>query len=141
MFTKTTRILTVLFSITIMASLMIQPISAAYSSGTNIEPLWTNAASASLAINFENEDILITATITGRTGTTYKNGIITLEKVSGSSTVKIQEWTGLSSNSSIFQFRNQSIEKNKGTYRLTLRITAVRNGVSETITINKDASY
>ena len=105
-----------------------------------IELLWNNAGTETCTFNIVNNKLNISILIPGKTGTTFTNGSVTLEKV-GSQGGIVREWTNLSSTSNTFTFTNNTYTPTKGGYSLTYRITAVRNGVSEVIYGSKSLTY
>lgn len=147
MFKKTNKILSAIIILTMIFSMAVQPLYAVGSAEINAvgnpgaEPYWTNVATVNLTLSLKNPQININISATGRLGTTYKNGKVVLEKISGSDCGPVKEWTGISSNSAVLQFNDTSVTRTKGTYRLTFTVTAVRNGVSEDITQTREATY
>ncbi len=105
-----------------------------------IELLWDNAYTEEVDFNITNNKLYISIYIPGKSGTTFTNGTITLEKV-GSQGGVVREWTNLSSTSNTFTFTNNTYTPIKGGYTLSYRITAVRNGVSEVIYGSKSLTY
>lgn len=103
-----------------------------------IQPRWINVNGASLILDVSENPITVGFDFGGYTGTTYSNGTLVLEKISGSHTGVIKTWTNLSSNSSLYSFDDE-VETilTAGQYRVTLTITATRNGVSEEIELSK----
>lgn len=147
MFKKTNKILSAIIILTMIFSMAVQPLYAFGSAESNavgnpgIEPYWLHAMGASVTLNVNNPQIVINISVTGRLGTTYKNGKVVLEKISGSDCGPVKEWTGISSNTAVLQFKDTSVTRTKGTYKLTFTVTTVRNGVSEDITLTKEATY
>ena len=155
MFKKTNKILSAIIILTMIFGVAVQPLYAVGSAEINavgsaeinavgnhgIEPYWLHAMTVSLTLGLNSPQININITVTGRTGTTYKNGKVVLEKVIGSKTEPVKEWTGISSNTAVLQFKDTSVTKDSGTtYRLTFTVTTVRNGVTEDITQTREAS-
>ena len=110
------------------------------SNDISIEPRWQHASTAKLTLDLINP-IKVSIMIFGYTGTVFSNGILTLEKISGSNCGVVETWTGISSNTSVLQFNDTSDTPSVGTYRLTLTIIATRNGISEEIEVSKEATY
>lgn len=108
---------------------------------SEIQPYWINVRRMTLTLSLAESKIFISTTVAGNSGTTYRDGIITLEKISGSNCGVKGRWTGLSANSPNFTFSNQSITRERGTYRLTLTITTVGSNGTERITGYKDSTY
>lgn len=141
MFKNAKIIITLILTLTLLTSMLVQPMYAAQISETNVQPRWQNAATMVLTVNFDNPKIYLSVAVTGYSGTTYRNGVAVLEKISGSNCGTIKTWSGITSNTAVLSFKDSSISKTKGTYRLTFTVTTVRNGVSETISTHKDATY
>lgn len=107
---------------------------------TGITPYWNNVNRATLAFSRANSNFLVSLTITGREGTTYKNGTITITCL----TLPLAPilFTGLSGSSSLFTFTDNSKPATlSGTYRVSYSIEAVRGGVSETISDYRDLTF
>lgn len=130
----------ILALIIVMISLAIGINANEKSNSINMEPRWENALSIRLSIVF-NSPLEVSTSIAGKSGTTYSNGTLTLEKISGANCGVVETWTGLSSNTPVLIFGDTSIAPSAGTYRLSLTITATCNGVSEIIESSKEASY
>ncbi len=105
-----------------------------------VQPRWSNLVSYTMGIDLDGPIIQVSATLMGRTDTTYTNGTLVLEKISGSNCGVVQTWYNISSNSRILQFGDSSEKTTPGTYVLTLTIDAVRYGVSETISVSQEAN-
>lgn len=106
-----------------------------------ISPLWENANTPSLALSFSNKKIGLSVRITGKSGTKFKNGTVTVSKYSGGKYVPIKTWTGLSSAGMIFSFSNSELSATSGVkYKLEITITAYTAAKSEVITVNKVAT-
>lgn len=147
MFKKTNKILSAIIILTMIFSMAVQPLYAVGSAEINAvgnpgaEPYWLHAMGVSLTLGLNSPQININITVTGRSGTTYKNGKVVLEKVIGSKTEPVKEWTGISSSTAVLQFKDTSVTKDSGTtYRLTFTVTTVRNGITEDITQTREAS-
>ncbi len=146
MFTKTRKIFTAILSLMLAVSMMAAPV---YSVGIDyravvdpdIEPQWQNTMATATTLTFDGTLVSIKSVITGYSGTTFSNGSVILTKLTGTGAGTQVKWTGLSSSTNIFKFSNKSITATSGMYRVNVRITATRNGVSEIITAYKDAIY
>lgn len=142
------KTITSIISLVSLCAMISQPLCAAEceqyvdptpsSTQSTIVPYWNNVRSVMFTHDVENSNIYIKLTITGIAGTTYKNGTVTLEKISGSNTGVKRTWKNLTSSSNVFSFSDNSYPASSGTYRATFSIDAVRNGVSENITRSKD---
>ncbi len=147
MFKYSKNFLALTLTVTLLVSILSMPLNAVsigsvtQSSEYEIEPLWDNANAVRLTVDLSNSKIKLSITASGYAGTQFKNGTVTLEKISGSGCGTIKTWNNLSSNSNIFTFSDSSVSRTSGTYRLKISITAVRNGNEERITAQKDASY
>ncbi len=144
MFKKTNKILSAVLVVIFIASLMTNSVFAMNSdeSTTNseIQPRWSNVMSIALTLDLTEQIIQVGITGFGRTDTIFTNGTLVLEKISGSNCGVVETWYNISSDSRILQFEETSVEPTPGTYRITLTIDAVRNGVTETIEVSKDSS-
>lgn len=144
---KRRKCLGIVLVVSLLVSLMAMPMQAIGFKKMPIElkggiqPYWLNAQFMRFNISFAEPKIYIAASVTGDTGTTYRDGVVTLEKISGSNCGVKGCWTDLSSNSSRFSFSDQSISRERGTYRLTLTITTVSSKGTEIISEYKDNTY
>ena len=142
MFKKNTKILSTALILILLSTLMTHPIYAATNYGEPlIEPQWKNTTGLNITLNVNNPQINLSIIATSYAGTTYNNGVAVLEKISGSNCGTVKTWTGISSNTSILSFSDNTVTRTSGTYRLTFTVTTVRNGVSETISASKEATY
>ena len=143
--------LLVFLSIMLLAAMIIQPLQAleelsCTESVTNINDngidlQWKDADSFAIVLDCSDSKAYIHTTIVSASGTTYKNGTVTLEKISGSNCGVKKTWNNLSGSSSIFSFHDESFSLSSGTYKLTVTIDTVRNGSSETITGSKTSKH
>ena len=102
---------------------------------------WSNVNTATVTLAFTNAGKAdISIRINGKSGTTFSNGTVKLEKITGGSATPIATWTGLSSSSKTFTFNDSSVSVTSGTYKVSITIYAVRNGVSEKIEASKTAT-
>lgn len=106
-----------------------------------VQPRWTNVYVTDITLGHNDGKIDISITMSGYSGTTFSNGTIVLQKVNGSSLSLIKTWRNLSSDSRDFEFTDNSKSYTSGTYRVAITITATRNGVSETITLDEESTY
>lgn len=147
MFEKAKKFFIAFLSVLLAVSMVTAPVCAdgvdfgTASDDPGIEPRWQNTMATAAALDFDGSTIYISFSVTGYSGTTFSNGTVTLLKYSGDNVGVVKVWTGLSSNSNIFDFSDDSLTATSGTYRVHLSITATRNGVSETITAKKDRTY
>lgn len=104
-----------------------------------ISPQWSNISDCSVDILFGSGSIRSTIDIFGYSGSTFYNGTIVLEKVTGEDSGIIATWTNQSSSTSLFIFdETVYVAPTSGRYKLTINIWTVRNGVTEKI--NKSTS-
>ena len=142
MFKKRNKIFSVIITVSLLLSLMTHTISAAYvDDGIVIQPQWQNVTNMVLILTLDNPEIYLKVTVTGLLGTTYQNGTVVLEKISGSNCGIVKRWSGISSSSNILTFTDNSATRTSGTYKLTFTATAIRNGISETVSKSKEATY
>ena len=135
--------------VAIMLLLLVQPSNAEYipledeeteTSESVITPRWSNVSSSTATCSFSNGKVSARVYVGGYSGTTYKNGTVKLYKNSGSGYTVCKTWTGLSGNSSAFVFNDNTITAIDGcSYKISVTITAVNSGTSETITVNSTA--
>lgn len=105
-------------------------------------PQWNNADSFSPSIEFGTGSIQCKVNISGKSGTTFYNGTVVLEKVTGVNSGVIATWTNLSSSSSLFIFdETVYVTPTSGRYKLTINIWTVRNGVTEKINASTSKLY
>ena len=102
------------------------PVSAA-------EPRWTNTNSIILTLDPTESPIYIYAFVGGKPGATFSNGTVTLTH----NGVVVGRWSKLSSSNAYFQFSNNNITRQQGTYVLSISITVTINGVSEVVSSSK----
>ncbi|MBR6682279.1 MAG: hypothetical protein IKL40_04780 [Clostridia bacterium] len=145
MFKKTNKILSAVLVVLFIASLMTNSAFAMNNNkpattNSGIQPRWANVVSATIILDVTQPTIYVGTNMGGPAGTTYRNGTVVLEKISGSNCGVVEIWEDLSSNLPLFQFNDTSVAPTSGTYRLTITIDAIRNGVSETIEISKESS-
>lgn len=105
-------------------------------------PQWNNADSVSSSIEFGTGSIQCKVNISGKSGTTFYNGTIVLEKVTGSDTGIVATWTNQSSSTNLFIFdETVYVAPTSGRYKLTINIWTVRNGVTEKINASTSKLY
>ena len=139
---KLNKIIAIALNLVLLFSFMTHPLYAATrQEETPIMPQWQNATNMILSVDLTSPQIKVSATVTGFLGTTYSNGSAVLEKISGSNCGTVKTWTNISSNTPVLQFTDNTVTRTSGTYRLTFTVTTVRNGVSETISSSKEATY
>jgi len=147
MFTKKRKIFTAILSLILAVSISASPVCATGVDlcavvNPDIEPQWTNVSSTSVNLSFDGAVIVISIRAYGKSGTTFSNGTITLTKLTGENIGPVIQWTNRSSSTSTFSFDNDDFSANSsGRYKLSFSIIATRNGVSETITGSKEATY
>lgn len=147
------KFIAALLSIAMLSSIAVCPMYAVESSNqedhieivlseneSGIVPYWNNVSSTTLIFDRANSNFLVRLRISGREGTTYKNGTITITCL----TLPLAPilFTGLSGSSSLFSFVDNSKPATvSGTYRVSFSIDAVRNGVTEKISDYKDLTF
>ena len=140
-------------SIAMLSTIAVCPMYAAESSnkeehieivlnenGSGIVPYWNNVNTVTLTFDRANSNFLISLTITGRSGTTYKNGTISITCL----TLPLAPilFTGLSGSSSLFKFTDNTKPATlSGTYRVSFSIDAVNNGHTEHLSDYKDLTF
>ena len=127
---KLFKLISSVLVVTCMLCCFAQPVCA-------VEPRWSNVNNILLTITTNASTLVIKAQVLGETNTTYSNGTVTLTR----NGVTVGNWTGLSGNSPYFTFTNQTVPRQSGTYVLTIKITAGRNGVSEVVSSSKTVTY
>lgn len=143
-----TRIIS-LVMVVIMLLLMVQTSNAEYvpleeieieNPDSGIAPCWENVGTSTATCSFSNGKVSARVYVGGYSGTTYKNGTVTLYKNSGSGYKTYKTWTGLSGSSSAYVFNDNTVTATDGcSYKISITITAVRSGTTETITVNSTA--
>lgn len=148
MFKKSKKIFTAILSVFLAVSMTAAPVCAngvdarAVITEPGIEPQWQNTMATAATLDFYGSTIYVSFSVTGYSGTTFSNGIITLLKLTGDDVGVVKRWTGLSSDWNLFTFSDDSATAtSSGMYRVHLSIIATRNGVSEEITAKKDRTY
>lgn len=105
-----------------------------------VSPLYQYSDYPVLYLNFSNKKIVLKINISGKPGTKFKDGTITLSKYSNGKYVTVKKWTGLSSSNSMFTFSNNDISAVSNVkYKLELSITAYNSSNSEKMKSNKSA--
>lgn len=105
-------------------------------------PQWTNVDSLTPSIEFGTGSIQCNIYISGKSGTTFYNGTIVLEKVTGEDSGIIATWTNQSSSTSLFIFdETVYVTPTSGRYKLTINIWTVRNGVTEKLNASANKMY
>ena len=102
---------------------------------------WSNVSGVSSGLTFSSGKANISFRVFGKTGTTYTNGTVKLKKIVGSVETTVATWSGLSGSTKTFAFSDNTVSVTSGTYKATLVIYAVRNGVSEKIEAEATATY
>ena len=110
-------------------------------SDTSNDLRWTNVSSVSSGLTFSSGKANISFRIFGKTGTTYTNGTVKLLKIVGGNETTVATWGGLSGTNKTFVFTDNTVSVTSGTYKTTLVIYAVRNGISEKIEADATATY
>lgn len=149
MFKKARKLSTFIFMLILIASMVVQPLCAAtidteeMITASVIEPRWKHTQAVVLNLNFDDpEAIYCSVDVTAYSGTTFKNGTVTLADVTDGTIDQIEQWSGLSSSTPYFNFTDESIAPVEGrTYRLIITIHAVRNGTQEAIVQYIDRTY
>lgn len=147
------KFITAFLSIAMLSSIAVCPMYASESSNqedhieillnendSEIVPYWNNVSSVSLVFDRANSNFLVSLRISGRVGTTYKNGTISITCL----TLPLAPilFTGLSGSTSVFSFKDNSKPATlSGTYRVSFSIDAVRDGVTEKISDYKDLTF
>ncbi len=133
---KTTKILAVLLSFIMLGAMATFTYADGYDTPAD-DPViseWVNVQSVQFSKSVIGNTLKIIVTITGRPGTTYSNGTLTIKTSSGT---QIAKWTGISSTSNSFTINKSITKPSAGNYVASLSITATRNGTSELV----EASY
>jgi len=101
-----------------------------------ITPFWININSITTSLSISNTGTAsCSAIISGATGTTSISATYRLEQKTGNTWSTVQTRTG-STNATRLTFSRSSNNVARGTYRLSVTATVVRNGVSETVTVS-----
>ena len=130
-------ILMILFS-TGVPSYAQRALSSTPQLASTVQPRWINVSGITLVLDVSKSPIYVSFSIGGYLGTTFSNGTLVLEKISGSHTGVIKTWTGLSCSSPAYIFDDDVYTTlTAGQYRMTLTITATNNGASEVIEVSK----
>ena len=105
-----------------------------------IAPFWQNIASITIAPSFTNGKGVINGFVLGNPGTTRISVNVTLERVNpNGTTTHITSWNNLVGHSDMWMWEGVHFVTRGHNYRTTLQVTAVRNGVSETVTVSNTA--
>lgn len=94
---------------------------------------WSNVTLCRSTLLFSSK-VDCSITVSGLQGTTYSNGTILLEKEINGAYSAVKSWSNISCSQKTYIFRDSSVTATNGTYRLTIEITATRNGQAEVIT-------
>lgn len=137
MFKIANKIFSLIMTLTLLFSTLIMPLYATTVEKYNVEPRWSNVSSGVIGIDLNSDKVKLNIKLVGAVGTTFNNGRIVLTRENNGTVTTVKTWTGCSSNSNLFSFSDSSCTKKAGTYTLTITITAIKNGVSEEISISK----
>ena len=97
-----------------------------------IAPLWEIISTLRLDMSFNNGVITSNGSVSGRAGTTSISATYTLERQQANGTFqRVDSWSA-NSNSMILTSSRTTSNMIRGTYRLSVTVTATRNGVVET---------
>lgn len=131
---KIIRFCAILISATLILSSTVSPCFAAIKEDADIvSPMYNNVAGVSVNLSKSNGKVVITITVSGKSGTTFSSGEVALLKTSGSNTGLVKSWDRLYSNTATYVFTDSSTTATSGTYKVNFSIKALRNGVGETI--------
>jgi hypothetical protein len=97
-----------------------------------IDPYWANVMNIPVSLSFSGTTANCQAQVNALSGTTSITGTATLDREnSNGAYTTVYTWTGLSSTTTILNFSGTCTISTGYTYRLTITVTVVRNGVSE----------
>jgi len=101
-----------------------------------IAPFWDNVAFASTNLTFDNGRGTLTGSVIGIPGASITVNA-TLDRVNtDGTTTHIASFSNLQGTGNVWTWERVHYVARGHDYRLTLEITAVRNGISETITVS-----
>ncbi|MCL1884581.1 MAG: hypothetical protein FWF81_12630 [Defluviitaleaceae bacterium] len=108
-----------------------------------VEPLWANIAFTSINLSFNNSGrATMSSSIIGNPGTTRITANAVLERANPNGTfTHVASFNNLISNSDIWIWERNHYVVRGHSYRLTITATAVRNGVSETISFSSRTEW
>lgn len=118
--------------VTAYANMQISEVEPAYE---DIMPLWDNISRIDTHITINNGRAEISGFVFAFTGTTSITVNVVLERINANGT-RTQEasWNNLHTNGNLWAWEATRTVARGHEYHLTFTVTAVRNGVSETVT-------
>jgi len=106
----------------------------------NIMPHWSNINSIDTHLVIENGNACITITVVGHPGTESITVSASLDRVNANGTLtRIASWNNMRGTGIAWGWETTQDVGRGHDYRLTITVTVVRNGVSETVTVNRTA--
>ena len=124
-------------AVSVQAQTEHEPIQNREARYMGIAPFWQNIVSIWIAPSFTNGRGVINGVVMGNPGTTRISVNVTLERVNpNGTTTNITSWNNLVANSDLWMWEGVHFVVRGHNYRTTFQVTALRNGVSETVTVS-----
>ena len=124
-------------SLPVQAQTLLEPIKTHEVYEVEVVPFWQNIASIWIAPSFTNGRGVINGVVIANPGTTRISVNVILERVNpNGSTTHITSWNNLVANGELWAWEGVHFVARGHYYRTTLQVTALRNGVSETVTVD-----
>jgi hypothetical protein len=104
-----------------------------------IMPLWQNIVGINVIMSITNGRAEMAGTVVAGIGTTSISVNAILDRVdsNGNLLANIASWNNLTTNGNTWAWERPHMVARGHFYRLTLEVTAVRNGVSETVPVSR----
>ncbi len=105
-----------------------------------VQPYWSNTFDMSVWLSIDDGKAMFDASVTGYSGVTKITAKAVLERInSDGSTVEIDRWDNISSDSRFLDWGSTRYVAKGYTYRLTFTATVYKNGVGEVVSGSKSA--
>jgi len=109
-----------------------------YTSEIEIMPLWTNIMNINVHLSFNSGRGSLGGQVIANAGTSHVLVTATLDRVNANgSTTHIATWSNMRAEGVHWIWERTHYVARGHDYRLTLTVTAVRNGVSETVSVSR----
>ncbi len=114
------------------------PVTAAPIQGI-VTPQWTNTSTVECKLGFTGRVASCVAQVTGNSGTTKIESVLTLYKKNGTSWDYVTSWSQNSTTQSVTYSKTYKVDS-AGTYKLTIDATVYRNGTGEPVSKSVEKS-
>jgi len=103
-----------------------------------VTPFWQNIAAINIVFGITDGRAELTGTVVANTGTERISVNAILDRVNtNGTTTRIASWNNLTTNGNTWAWTRTHMVARGHDYRLTLEVTAVRNGIWETVSVSR----